>query len=550
MTTKRRLYTYFAIFLLFVGVLAFSALSYRNLQLSKFDTYTNKIVPDAINAIRLHNELYHAHYLIEKYSYSWCESCEKEVKKSLDSLNDLLSKDVLYEEAGGYELSIALEKIVSSYVIYAKQYIDISKQGDGSEIGADLLQKMNSDILRFAVVAEPYVNHSVNRADKLSEQFYSAIEHGSLLGIIFLFALMILSVFSVFLIMKSLALKLALFNRYLSLVGSGEFNLIKDKKLFSSKDEFSKVSNVFNKMVLDLKRITVSRDKLEEEIVKRSIVENQLKKSEAQLKLFLDSTNDLVFLKDEKMRYLIVNKSLKNVYGKENNEIIGKTDSEIYSPEYISEWWEETDREVLEFNKTVVKEEITDDFALISTKFPVYLPNGKTGVGCFVRDITELKKIEEELRKNEQRLITLNKSKDKFFSIIAHDLKNPFSNILNLSTLLQEDFNDNEPDDNVEMITMIHDEVGRTFSLLQNLLDWSRSQTGRMDFDPENINISDVAIREVDLLTMQAKNKGVILSNTIKENQFAFADRNMISTVIRNLISNAIKFTDKGAIEL
>lgn len=143
-------------------------------------------------------------------------------------------------------------------------------------------------------------------------------------------------------------------------------------------------------------------------------------------------------------------------------------------------------------------------------------------------------------------LTQTNAEKDKFFSIIAHDLKSPFNSILGFSDLLVEQVQTNDYDGIEEYTNVIHDSSQRAIDLLMNLMDWSRSQTGRMEFTPEYLKIAELCKETVGLLRPTAGQKSITIKNEVPQKAIAFADKAMISTVFRNLISNAIKFTKPG----
>lgn len=153
---------------------------------------------------------------------------------------------------------------------------------------------------------------------------------------------------------------------------------------------------------------------------------------------------------------------------------------------------------------------------------------------------------EEKVRESEGKLRELNASKDKFFSIIAHDLKNPFSNILNLSNLLLEDRESMTKEEFDNFIIMLSRISHTSFELLENLLQWSRSQTGAIYFSPENVRLRDLISRGVNEVKYNAENKGVQIIVPDIPGFSVVCDPNMIAVVLRNLLMNAIKFSYSG----
>jgi two-component system sensor histidine kinase/response regulator len=159
----------------------------------------------------------------------------------------------------------------------------------------------------------------------------------------------------------------------------------------------------------------------------------------------------------------------------------------------------------------------------------------------------ELRELNTNLEKKvEQRTLELNElnaTKDKFFSIIAHDLKNPFNTLMGFTELLLDSLEEYTPDKLKEFIGILHETSKQSYALLENLLEWSRSQTGRLQMKTEPIDLYVIAEENIDLLSSLAAKKKITLNNNIQVSSNILADANMIRTVIRNLVSNAIKYT-------
>jgi signal transduction histidine kinase len=157
-------------------------------------------------------------------------------------------------------------------------------------------------------------------------------------------------------------------------------------------------------------------------------------------------------------------------------------------------------------------------------------------------------KLEEmfiELQKKEENLSEANATKDKFFSIIAHDLKNPLHSITLSSDLLINKYKQMSGEQLLDLINSIYKSGQHLSSLLENLLQWSRAQSGKMEFDPIHFDIRELSVENISLLLGNAIKKKITIENEIPDSTYVYGDPNMISTVIRNLISNAIKFTHK-----
>lgn len=163
-----------------------------------------------------------------------------------------------------------------------------------------------------------------------------------------------------------------------------------------------------------------------------------------------------------------------------------------------------------------------------------------------IRDITERKQIEEEIKFKNEELNKINAQKDKFFSIIAHDLRSPFNSIIGFSDMLIEQVKNKDYGGIGKYADIIWQSSNRAMDLLMNLMEWSRSQTGMMEFNPEYFEMVNL-INEVELqLINTAHQKSIIITKSLPPNVPVFADKAMTSAVLRNLVSNAIKFTPQG----
>ncbi len=161
-------------------------------------------------------------------------------------------------------------------------------------------------------------------------------------------------------------------------------------------------------------------------------------------------------------------------------------------------------------------------------------------------------KMKEELNcllqiKNQELEIT-NATKDKFFSIIAHDLKNPLGSFREVTKLLYEANADFTEDEKMEFLELMKNSSNNIYSLLENLLDWSRSQQGKISFNPQQIDLNILVEDTIQLLKLTTNKKSITIMNLMQSNNLISVDTNLIITVIRNLLSNAIKFSPIGGL--
>jgi two-component system, sensor histidine kinase and response regulator len=167
-------------------------------------------------------------------------------------------------------------------------------------------------------------------------------------------------------------------------------------------------------------------------------------------------------------------------------------------------------------------------------------------VAYYVSIALAREKNEEILLKRDIQLTELNATKDKFFNIVAHDLKNPFTSLLGASELLYDEIDRLEKVNIRNLALILNDSAKSGYTILQNLLDWSRSQTGSLKINRENIRLRDLICENISTLQLQATNKRIEMIYDIAEDVSVFGDRNMINSILRNILSNAIKFTYKS----
>lgn len=152
----------------------------------------------------------------------------------------------------------------------------------------------------------------------------------------------------------------------------------------------------------------------------------------------------------------------------------------------------------------------------------------------------------EELLKLNEQLKEVIATKDKFFSIIAHDLKSPFQGLLGYSQILATEYSTLTEDEKISFIQSIEELSQNSYRLLENLLEWSRLQTGKIVFAPERHNLLLELFPTLSLLKQTAQNKQIALEYSIANSLVAKSDKNMLTTIMRNLVSNSIKFTKSG----
>jgi signal transduction histidine kinase len=163
-----------------------------------------------------------------------------------------------------------------------------------------------------------------------------------------------------------------------------------------------------------------------------------------------------------------------------------------------------------------------------------------------INDITKHILAEEEIKQKNEELQKVNAEKDKFFSIISHDLKSPFNGMLGLLESLANDYSDFSEEERKIIIQSSHQSAAKAYKLLNELLEWSRLQNNKVEIKKEKVNLKEIIQGNIDVLGSAAIKKEISIISKIKRDTFITLDVNSINTVVRNLLNNAIKFTPTG----
>lgn len=299
---------------------------------------------------------------------------------------------------------------------------------------------------------------------------------------------------------------------------------------------------------MDLKKVITTseqlNDRLQQEIIERSLAEKEIRKLS---KVFLDGTNPS-FIEDLSGNILEMNDEAVNVYGYSREELIGKSIKQLLP--------DEKHEQMDELIKLCIEGELVRDIAGVRRKkggneIPVLMTlslltdetHNPFGIASIVSDITEQKNIEKELTESKAVAELANAAKDKFFSIISHDLRGAFSSFFCFVNLMKN----RRKNLSEEKITKLYDDMSgsaeSSYKLLDNLLQWARSQTGKIQLKREKLLLQELVNEMFEFTNYQADQKKIRLESKIPSAEIAYGDKNMIQTVIRNLIANAIKFT-------
>jgi PAS domain S-box-containing protein len=330
----------------------------------------------------------------------------------------------------------------------------------------------------------------------------------------------------------------------------------------------AKMFTMYNKPMVQL----IARD-----ITRQKQAEKAMRESEQKYRATVEQSAEGIYIMDIESRKIIEsNLTLQNLLGYSSGELIGKPVYDIIShPKDDIDW--HIDRVIenkqlkIDERKYRRKDGSTID---VEVSGSIITYSGKTALLVVSRDITERKIAEQELKKlvedlrvsnetieknanelialneklseSEEKLQDLNARKDKFFSIIAHDLKSPFQGFLLLSKGLSMQIDSMPREEINEVARDMYVSAKNLFKLLENLLLWSRLQRRTIETEPDYFQLNEIVVDNIELFSQQAQNKSINLENRVDNEAFVYADMKMIDTIIRNLISNAIKFTPEG----
>lgn len=334
------------------------------------------------------------------------------------------------------------------------------------------------------------------------------------------------------------------------------------EKRYIKKDQ----SLVWTNLTVSLVRDVYSRPKyfisVIEDISERKRVETLLKETTDRLStIFKEIPSSLSISTLDEGRYMEVNDAFEHISGFSRNEAIGKTSIELGI--LNSQTREKIKREVIKegavrnFEININRKQGDSITGLFAGR--VINVNGSPALLSIITDVTERRKADEQIRKylyelqinkeilerNAKELSELNASKDKLFSVVAHDLRSPFSSLLGFSEFLTQNIDELSDDEIKDFSLRIYNSLKKVLKLVENLLEWARLQSGKFEFTPIDFELGELIRDVIDINQVTSARKNIqVVFNDNNDHINVYADKNGIETVIRNLLSNAIKFSE------
>lgn len=320
-------------------------------------------------------------------------------------------------------------------------------------------------------------------------------------------------------------------------------------KYFKIKYVREKSTVVFDKQKKETKFIGIIQD-----ITTHKIALFQIEESNTRFKEIIQQINDGIIVFDQNKKITIWNKGAEEIFEKEQEKIINENIASVLEEFfYTKNDFENLMLKIKNRAYQSINNSNTFDYEIVTSSntkkyieikiFPIEF--NKYKLFCMiVRDSGERRNYEKQLRE-------LNDGKDKMISVLAHDLKNPFNIILGFSDLILNNFDDLDREKIFKHVNIINQSTRTTYTLLEDLLLWAKSQSGKINFEPGKIEFTNLILKIIFEQSISAKTKNIEISYHENEKIFVNSDLQMTNTILRNLISNAVKYTvANGKIEI
>jgi len=335
-------------------------------------------------------------------------------------------------------------------------------------------------------------------------------------------------------------------------------------KPFEQREILARISTHLRLYSLE-KQLKAQNQQLQQEIIERQAAQSAAQEQQVVLNTIFDHAPIIMMLVNTDGRVENINYTGLQALGRPKEEILGLLGGQVF--QCVNAFMEGGCGRGVECAHCPVRNAVTETFQtgqaihkreghltlltskggvirhfLISTT--VLTMHDYPNVLLSLDDITEAKEAEFALQELKRSLEELNASKDKFFSIIAHDLRGPLSSLHGLTGIMVKNIKDYSKERLIELLHLQQEAAKNLLALLENLLTWAQIQRGMIEFSPQDFDIEVVVSRNLDLLAPIAADKKITLTAVIPKNLVVCADLSMIDTVFRNLISNALKFTN------
>ena len=303
----------------------------------------------------------------------------------------------------------------------------------------------------------------------------------------------------------------------------------------------------------DLNNRPIAILEINNDITERKRIEDDLYSKSSLLEAQLDSVTEGILVVDDHNIRILINKRFIDMFEVPEHVLEDKEDSKLL--QYITGLTKDPALflEKINYLNTNNSEKSYDEIefknGLILDRYsaPILGKERKSyGRIWTFHDITRLKNAKLEIKRKNAELQKVNAEKDKFYSIIAHDLRGPLGSIMTMTGMMADETEEFSDEERKEFTINLRDSAHNTYKLLEQLLDWTRMARGLTDFKPRQLHLEDTVVDSLKVFVETARGKTVEMVIDIPQNLSIFADLNMFQTIIRNLVSNSLKFTPQG----
>ena len=288
------------------------------------------------------------------------------------------------------------------------------------------------------------------------------------------------------------------------------------------------------------------------DISERKLAEEALVQEQYLMRTLMDNLPDHIYFKDHTSRFVRINKSHAQFFGlSDPMEAVGKTDFDFFTREHAQQAFDD-EQSIMRTGQMLSIEEREarldrPDIWISTIKLPLRDKEGNlNGTFGISRDITERRQAVEEIKLKNKELQKTNAEKDKFFSIIAHDLRSPFNSLIGITTLMVEELPTFTLEETRKCALNMKKSAEKLYNLLENLLEWSQMQRGLLNFNPKSFILLNGIATLIEMARDAADKKMIRISWDVPEELRIKADVQMFESLMRNLVFNAIKFTPKN----
>ena len=470
-----------------------------------------------------------------------CTSCHKAFSEFR------LLVDTSFSETKEHIRDISSKGIVLQIV--TDKFIESSKLGMSGTEAIESKEELEVAEMDFLETINNTISFTNNRLDQEKVLLDSTISTSLRIILILSIMAILLSVLISIRLTSSFSKPISNLTKLHEDFRDGNMNIVAEIKTF---DEIGVLGRSFNEMAMRIKQLVME---LEKEIKATRQAEELMKVSNNQKKTILDVAGEGIIGLDLDGNHTFINPMAYEILGFNDDELLGKHSHTLFHHSYPDGTFYPDHKCPIYITLKDGKKHNGEEYfwkkdgsgiPVVFSSLPIIENNNITGAIVTFRDISDIKHIQEVIKKSNEELKKVVAEKDKFLSIIAHDLRSPFNIFLGYTQMLAEELPDLTMD-SIQKITGNMRKVAlTTFDLLENLLLWAKSQQTLIPFKPLKISLLNEVEEIMDKLMEHARSKDILVNISISNDLMVSADRNMLQTILRNLVSNALKFTPVG----